>query len=132
VTNDGEQLLVLGADKSKTIASHEVLRWYLKLFDEELTRPVKLMVIGYGFRDQHINQALLTGARAGHLKLGLIDPLGPRALDQNYTTRGGAIYVRSELDETLSPTLICTSNRALSETFGKDRVEHAKIMRFFA
>ena len=89
------------------------------------------MIIGYGFRDPHINQLLLDSAHSGRLRLGLIDMMGPRALDQNNNTRGGAIYVRSEIDETLSPTLICSSSRALSETFGKDKIEHAKIMQFF-
>ena len=132
VTNDGEQLLILGANKSATIASHDVLRWYFELYENELSEPVKLMIIGYGFRDPHINKVLLDCARNRHLKLFLVDPLGARALDQNNNTRGGAIYVRSELDEVLSPTLIGTSNRPLIATFNDDRIEHAKLMRFFA
>jgi hypothetical protein len=131
ITNDGEQMLVLGADKAKTIASNVVLRWYSELFDRDLSEPVKLMIIGYGFRDPHINETLLKSARANHLKLFVIDTLGARALDQNNLTRGGAVYVRSELDEILSPTLIGTSNRPLSDTFYNDRIEHAKLMRFF-
>jgi hypothetical protein len=131
VTNDGERLLVLGANKSAAIQGQEILRWYFDLFRLALAEPVKLMIIGYGFRDSHVNQLLLDSAHSGHLQLGLIDTLGPRALDQNNNTRGGAIYVRSDIDETLSPTLICSSSRALSETFGKDKIEHAKIMRFF-
>jgi hypothetical protein len=131
VANDGEQLLVLGADKAKTIASNAVLRWYSELFDRDLSEPVRLMIIGYGFRDPHINDTLLESARANYLKLFVIDPLGVRALDQNNPTRGGAIYVCSELDEVLSPTLIGTSNRPFSETFDNDRIEHAKLMRFF-
>lgn len=124
-------MLVLGADKAKTIASNVVLRWYSELFDRDLSEPVKLMIIGYGFRDPHINETLLKSARANHLKLFVIDTLGARALDQNNLTRGGAVYVRSELDEILSPTLIGTSNRPLSDTFYNDRIEHAKLMRFF-
>ena len=131
ITNDGEQLLVLGADKAKTIASNAVLRWYYELFDRDLSEPVKLMIIGYGFRDPHINDTLLKSARANHLKLFVVDPLGARALEQNNPTRGRAIYIRSEPDEILSPTLIGTSNRPLSETFQNDRIEHAKLMRFF-
>jgi hypothetical protein len=131
VTGDGEQLLVLGADKAKTIASNAVLRWYFELFERDLSEPVKLMIIGYGFRDRHVNEALLRSARANHLKLFVIDPLDARALDQNNPTRGKPIYVRGELDEILSPTLIGTSNRSISETFYNDRIEHAKLMRFF-
>ena len=131
ITNDGEQLLVLGADKAKTIASNAVLRWYYELFDRDLSEPVKLMIIGYGFRDPHINDTLLKSARANHLKLFVVDPLGARALEQNNPTRGRAIYIRSEPDEILRPTLIGTSNRPLSETFQNDRIEHAKLMRFF-
>lgn len=131
ITNDGEKLLVLGADKAKMIASNAVLRWCFELFDRDLSEPVKLMIIGYGFRDPHINETLLKSARANHLKLFVIDSLGARALDQNNPTRGRSIYVRSELDEILSSTLIGTSNRLLSETFHNDRIEHAKLMRFF-
>jgi hypothetical protein len=42
ITNDGEKLLVLGADKAKMIASSAVLRWYFELFDQDLSEPVKL------------------------------------------------------------------------------------------
>jgi predicted outer membrane repeat protein len=95
--------LMLGADKAKTIVGTAVLHWYLELFERELAQLVKLMIIGYGFRDPHINEILLRGARAGYMKPFLVDTLGAKALDQNNSTRGGAIYVRSELDEVLSP-----------------------------
>jgi hypothetical protein len=40
----------------------------------------RLMVIGYGFNDSHINNALLEAAPKG-LKMFIIDPLGVDAAD---------------------------------------------------
>jgi hypothetical protein len=74
---------------------------------------------------------LIDAATAGRLELFLIDRLGVGALDQNNKTRGGSIYVRSELDEILSPTLIGASQRSLREIFGTDRAEHMKVETFF-
>ncbi|MCX7307064.1 MAG: hypothetical protein NTZ72_03590 [Afipia sp.] len=131
IADGGDPLMILGANKSTSIAALDVLRWYLDLFGQEFDKPTRLMIIGYGFRDPHINENLLTAARAKRLELFLVDALGADALDQNNNTKRGAIYVRSEIDEILSPALIGTSNRSLLSTFNEDRTEHAKFMRFF-
>lgn len=130
ISDSGDPLMILGTDKSARIAALDVLRWYLDLFKGEFNEPTRLMIIGYGFRDPHINEILLAAARSKNLELFLVDPMGPAALDQNNNTKGGAIYVRSEIDEVLSPTLIGASSRPFLSTFNDDKIEHAKIMRF--
>lgn len=56
---DGQQMLVLGGHKSVAIHQHPLLRWYHKLFQAYLSEPdSRLMVIGYGFGDPHINQMI--------------------------------------------------------------------------
>jgi hypothetical protein len=123
--------LVMGADKVNSIQDHGLLRWSFQTFKGYFAGPTKLMVIGYGFRDEHINRVLIDAAIAGRFELFVIDRLGVGALDQNNKTRGGSIYVRSELDEILSPTLIGASQRSLREIFGTDRAEHMKLEIFF-
>ena len=131
VTGDGDQLMILGTDKFSQIQGQEILKWSVDRFKEYLSGPVKLMVIGYGYRDDYINQILMDAGSGGQLKLFIIDPFGMQTLDQNNRTRGAGIYVRSNLDTVLAPTLIGASSRRLSETFNSNRAEHAKVMRFF-
>jgi hypothetical protein len=59
-TDDGLNLLVMGADKERVIRQSDVLRWYYDQFESYLSRPdTSLMVIGYSFSDQHINAAII-------------------------------------------------------------------------
>ena len=66
-TAEGGRLLVAGGNKIRTIRSLEILRLYLTEFERRLAIPdTRLMVIGYGFQDNHINEAILrAGALAG-------------------------------------------------------------------
>ena len=96
-----------------------------------LSQPVKVMTIGYGFRDEHINRALMSAAEQKDLQLFVIDPLGAKTIAQGNRSIGGAIYAREEIEDVLEPVLIGFSARPLSRTFANDRAEHAKIMRFF-
>lgn len=131
ISDSGDPLMILGADKTSRIEALAVLRWYLELFKTEFSKPTRLMIIGYGFRDPHVNEILLAAARSKNLELFLVDLLGADALDQNNNTKGGAIKVRSEIYETLEPTLIGACSRPLLSTFNNDVAEHIKIMRFF-
>jgi hypothetical protein len=131
ITDEGERLLIIGSNKLARIQGQDVLRASFDAFRQHLATPARLMVIGYGFRDDHVNQVLLDAARRGQLQLFIIDEVGARALDQNNRTLGGPIYVPGELQQTLSPTLIGISRRRLTETFNRDRVEHAMVMSFF-
>jgi hypothetical protein len=57
--NKGGRLLVIGGNKPTTMQSHQILMWYADKFVETLSRPnARLMVIGYGFGDGHINQLI--------------------------------------------------------------------------
>ena len=67
--------------KSTAIQSQQVLKWYFAEFQRYLGMgATRLMVIGYGFNDPHINNALLETAPRG-LSLFIIDPLGVDAAD---------------------------------------------------
>jgi hypothetical protein len=89
------------------------------------------MVIGYSFRDEHINDILRAAILKG-LKLFVIDPCGSDvAKVRNSTARAGLIYAKTQLEEALEASLIGASRRSLREIFGNDGIERAKVMRFF-
>jgi hypothetical protein len=52
IRNDGGQLLVLGSEKDQQVNGQETLRWYMEQFRLYLSAPIRLMTIGYGYRDQ--------------------------------------------------------------------------------
>ncbi len=88
----------------------------------------RLMVIGYSFGDEHINRLIMEAASRRSLGIFIIDPLGADVIDKN---RDVPIYSPDPLFTVLHPHLIGASRRSIRDIFGADRVEHAKVMRFF-
>jgi hypothetical protein len=118
----------MGGNKATTIRQHPILQWNYERFEEYLAKPgMKLMVIGYSFGDDHINQAIAEAADRGGLSLFIIDPLGVDILDKN---RNAPIPGPDSLFTRLQPYVIGASRRTVRDIFGSDRVEHAKVMRF--
>jgi hypothetical protein len=120
----GKNLMVIGGNKSLTIQSHQVLKWYFSEFQRFLGMgATRLMVIGYGFNDPHINNALLEAAPKG-LKMFIIDRLGVDAADP---TRNLPLRMPNPFQDVIETA----SKRPLSETFGSNAVEHNRVMKFF-
>jgi hypothetical protein len=79
-------LLIMGDQKGTQIERIPLLDWYRQQFREMLSRPdARLMIIGYGFRDQHINEILLHAAKNG-TKFFIIDFHGVDALKRALPT----------------------------------------------
>jgi SIR2-like domain len=58
-TADGANVMVVGTDKTKQIADFPVLTWYRELFKRVLSAGgMRLMIVGYGFGDEHINEVI--------------------------------------------------------------------------
>jgi hypothetical protein len=126
----GRQLLVMGGNKASIIAQFPMLKWNHDQFMDYLSRPnTRLMVIGYSFGDPHINHSIMSKATRGQMRLFVIDPLGLDVIDEN---RNAALYTPGTLLGSLQDHVIGASRRSLRDIFGGDRVEHAKVMRFFA
>lgn len=128
----GGRLLVAGGNKIRTIRSLEVLRLYLIEFERRLALPdTRLMVIGYGFRDDHINEAIKRAGGLGGLGLYIVDPKGTDAI---LPPRAGTSAVgggRNREGPQFEDFICGASRRPLSVTFGGDAIEHTKLMRFF-
>lgn len=108
-------MLIIGGNKSHQIGLFPVLNRYYQLFKERLFQSnVRLMIIGYGFRDTHINDILMKAVDEHGLRMFIIGP------------DGGDL-----LEKTFRNSLIGASRRSLREIFGNDKIEFNKVMRFF-
>jgi hypothetical protein len=129
VRDSGEPLLVLGGGKEVEIAQDPLLTWYQKEFSDALHRPgAKLMVIGYSFGDEHINEVIGHAADQGGLTLFIVDPEGVDVLYSNKLPP--SVAPGESLRDQLSPHIRGASRRPLSSTFIHDRVELGKLMAF--
>ena len=122
---DGRLIIALGGNKTGAIRASDVLTKQFNYFRTSVSqRGCRLMIIGYGFQDQHVNQLLLDAATNSGLRLFIIDPLG---VDVAWKDRNSPIRKENEF----SGYCIGASRRSLREIFGTDQVERAKVMRFF-
>jgi hypothetical protein len=122
-------LFVVGGGKEAYIQSKPLLKQYSEIFMEYLCRPkARLMIIGYGFADEHINR-LLVDASQSNPTLGFfhVHPEGRDAVHRGARERV-AIY---QAPSTASLPCIGESRRSLTTTFGGDTLEFEKLMRFF-
>ncbi|WP_291982559.1 SIR2 family protein [Candidatus Accumulibacter sp. ACC005] len=129
---DGSRLLIMGGQKAREIGQTPILNWYADEFEKSLSaQPSRLMVIGYGFRDDHINAVIGRASEQG-LKLFVICPEGADVARRlNSTRERGAISASTPLEGILERSLIGASRRQLRDIFGGDTAEHNKVMRFF-
>ena len=130
---DGSSTLIVGGNKSGAIGSAPILSWYYSEFERAMFEgDARLMVIGYGFRDEHINATLIKAVVRCGLKLFIVTPAGADQARQVNPSAGGAIKARSALEDTFERGVIGASQRGLREIFGGNGLELAKLERFFA
>lgn len=128
---DGSRVLILGGAKQKAIGASSILRSYLDAFENALSAAdSRLMVIGYGFRDKHVNEVLERAIAKG-LRLFVIDPNGAELAFKLNRTRSAGIAASTALEAMLRQAVVGGSRRRLSDIFGVDKTEYIKIARFF-
>jgi hypothetical protein len=67
----------MGGRKEKEIEFHPILNWYMEQFERVLCGGgARLVVIGYGFRDEHINRIIIRAVRDCGLRIFVVDPAG--------------------------------------------------------
>ena len=77
----GEALLIMGNAKTGAIQRFRVLRNYHEQFEAKLAEGnAKLMVIGYSFQDEHINDVIVRASREHGLGTHLVDLRGREVL----------------------------------------------------
>jgi len=114
-------MLVMGGQKRKSIAEQPLLAWYHQEFVAQIARPdTHLVIIGYGFNDAHINEAIAAAAAKGGLRIFLIDPAGFAALEGH----------TPDITASIGAAVKGISQRPLTRTFFDDRVEHQRLVEF--
>lgn len=130
VDETGEQLQIVGGDKTANIAASRVLSLYKAEFDRRLRLPdTRLMIIGYGFHDDHINTSINEAISQGGLRSFIIDPAGADAPNPYRDRRSR--FKPAEPEYPIQRVLMGVSTRKLSTTFGGDIAERDKVLRFF-
>ncbi len=72
-SSDGSNRMVVGKNKTGIIESEPLLKAYFDIFKETIqSGDKKLMIIGYGFGDKHINDVLIDGVKNHNLGLYII------------------------------------------------------------
>jgi SIR2-like domain len=124
---DGSSLMVLGRNKVGLIRSHTILRWNYEKFEEYFAQPdTRLMVIGYGFADDHINATIVNAYEQGHLRLMyLVHPSGKGVLDRY---PAAAIRVPQPIMDI--PCIECTV--PLSAAFSTEHIAQSLLEGIFA
>lgn len=78
VSSRGGNQMVIGKNKVSDIEQEPLLKWYFEIFQNLIYEGnKKLLVIGYGFADNHINDILLKGVQEHGLSLYIINPTDP-------------------------------------------------------
>ncbi len=73
-----ERKLIIGTNKVEDIQKEPILKWYFQEFKNVLSRNnCRTLIIGYGFRDSHINAVLLKSVKSNGLKLYIVCPIDP-------------------------------------------------------
>jgi SIR2-like domain len=120
-------LLIMGESKETDLDKVPLLAWYRDEFERKVRQPnTRMMIIGYGFQDIHINKIIESGAAAG-TKIFIIDPAG---VDVLYGAKGTDDVVGG-IKHKICQRIIGASRRNLIETLTRDTVERTKVMHFF-
>ncbi len=87
-----EDVMIIGPRKPEKIQSEPLLTWYLSLFRQVLNQPTRnLVVIGYGFGDPHINDAIADAARDHGLRLYVVSRESPRDFKEKLLPAHGSL-----------------------------------------
>lgn len=89
VNEDGGNSLVIGDNKEDQLAKSPLLSKYMELFKDAIsTGKARLLIIGYGFKDSHINDALSQAVKERGLQIFIIDSSDLDVLIESFSEDG--------------------------------------------
>jgi hypothetical protein len=119
----------MGNAKSGAIKSFKVLRQCHEFFASCLNQPnSKLMVIGYSFQDDHINDVIASASGRHGLGTYILDPNGRRVLQDPKMAHA---QIKGPPRPIEGIKLIGELRRPLAQVFGSDGFAFEELMRFF-
>ena len=121
--------MILGNAKSGAISGVPLLKWYHKQFRTCLNGGnARLMVIGYSFQDEHINEVIFSASKDHGLGTFIVDPRGSQVLSDPKMAKAGIPGRPRDIE---GITIIGELRRTLTEIFRGDRFAIGEIDRFF-
>ena len=109
-------MLVMGGNKMREIGASPILARYHQIFEERLCRAdSRLMVIGYGFRDSHINEVIMRAINDQGIKMFVIAPEGGELACVANPTNTHPIRVGTNLEAAFERGLMGASRRPLRD-----------------
>jgi len=126
-SDDGANMMVVGTDKTAAIASMPLLSWYADIFRAVLgAGDVRLMIVGYGFADEHINAVIADAVEQHGLSVFIWSTASDLKGLVSSSPHGARIW----------NGLISTATRPLIEVFPSNQAETEEYRRicstFFA
>ena len=77
--SDGSRAMVIGRGKSEQIDNEPLLKEYYRIFKNVFSQKnLHLLVIGYGFGDEHINRVLSNAVAEYKMKIYILSPEAPK------------------------------------------------------
>lgn len=74
----GSNVMIIGSEKSGAIEREPYLKWCHSVFEKVVAGPdADLVIIGYGFLDEHINKVIATAVKRHGLKIYVVSPESP-------------------------------------------------------
>jgi SIR2-like domain len=124
-TGSGQSAMVIGTSKTSRIAGSSLLSWYFDIFRAVLNQGnVKLMVVGYGFGEDHINEVIADAVKTTGLKVYFWDTSPNLQMMLAGKHRGGDIWqgymgsLTDHMNQVLPPDQsITTQCRSLFNNF---------------
>jgi hypothetical protein len=126
----GKPIMVMGYQKADAIIAHPVLQRSHEYFAQCLNQPdAKLMTIGYGFQDDHINDVIAQASVNG-MRTFIVDLAGRGVLEDRSPRMKDAItkpvrWIKRDIK------LAGDLRQPLSVIFRGDGFGHGELMRFF-
>jgi hypothetical protein len=131
--SSGKKMMIIGTEKMASISSQPIIRYLNgEFFRQLMLENSKLMIIGYGFRDKHINNYIIDAYRhkrdqGKDLPIFVIHPDGRDYLKTINQALGGAIIPKDPIEE----LHMVWMRGKLSSTFSDDAIERQRLMEFF-
>ena len=77
----GYDSMIIGTTKASAIEHEPLLKWNFSVLKKALHAGDRnLLIMGYGFRDSHINQVIADGIQKHGLKIFIVNPCSPTEL----------------------------------------------------
>ncbi len=97
-SQDGSDVLVIGHGKKGRLEKEPITRWYLSLFEEIIkTYTRNLVIIGYGFGDDHINTIIADAVKDNKLRLFIVTPKQPEEFFVQFGSSYKPIHRKDDL-----------------------------------